>query len=144
MSSPVYLVAKKDNTHRFCVAFRQLNAITKKDVYALSYISTILDSFREAKYINTLDIRSAYWQVPLSKRSREYTAFTVPGRGLYHFKRMPFGLSNAPATFQRLADNVLGVDLQTFVYIYLDDTLVVSRDNESHLAHLELGFQRLQ
>lgn len=142
-SSPVCLVPKKDKTYRFCIDFRQLNAVTKKDAYPLPYISAILDNLRETKYISTLDIRSAYWQVPLSERSREYTDFTVPGRGLYHFKRMPFGLSNAPATFQRLVDNVLGVDLQPSVYIYLDDIVVVNRDFESHLKTLDLVFQRL-
>lgn len=143
-SSPVCLVPKKDGTYRFCVDFRQLNCVTKKDAYPLPYISAILDNLREAKYISSLDIKSAYWQVPLTQKAREYTAFTVPGRGLYQFKRMPFGLTNAPATFQRLVDSVLGADLQPLVMVYLDDIVIISKNFECHLQLLEKVFQRLK
>lgn len=142
-SSPVLLVPKKDGTTRFCVDYRKLNAVTKKDAYPLPYISSILDRLREARYLSSLDIKSAYWQVPISKASREKTAFTVPGLGLYHFKRMPFGLTNAPATFQRLIDTVLGADLQNHVLVYLDDIIVISRDFETHLEVLHKVFDRL-
>lgn len=143
-SSPVCLIPKKDGSYRFCIDFRQLNAVTKKDAYPLPYISSILDNLREAKYISTLDIKSAYWQVPLAEGCREYTAFTVPGRGLFHFRRMAFGLTNAPATFQRLVDQVLGIDLQPYVYIYLDDIVIANRDFETHLKTVSLVFERLR
>lgn len=96
-SSPVILMPKKDGTHRFYVDYRQLNAVSKKDAYPIPYVSAILDRSQGAKYLSLIDIHSAYWQVPLNPSSRELTAFTVPGRGLYHFKRMPFGLINTPA-----------------------------------------------
>lgn len=143
-SSPICLVPKKDGTYRFCVDYRQLNAVTRKDAYPLPYISSILDQLRSARYLSSIDIKSAYWQVPLKETCRDYTAFTVPGRGLYRFRRMPFGLTNAPATFQRLVDNVLGADLQPSVLVYLDDIIIVSQDFESHLQTLGKVLDRLR
>lgn len=142
-SSPVCLVPKKDGTYRFCIDFRQLNAVTKKDAYPLPYISSILDQLRNARYLSTIDIKSAYWQVPVKESCRDYTAFTVPGRGLYRFCRMPFGLTNAPATFQRLVDSILGPELQPSVLVYLDDIVVVSSDFNSHLEDLKNVLDRL-
>lgn len=97
-SSPILLVPKKDGGYRFCVDYRRLNAVTKKDAYPLPYVSATLDRLRDARYLSSLDIKSAYWQIPVKESSRELTAFTVPRRGLFHFKRMPFGLTNTPAT----------------------------------------------
>lgn len=143
-SSPICLVKKKDDTYRFCVDYRQLNAVTRKDAYPLPLISSILDRLRDAKYLSSLDIKSAYWQVPISESSRDLTAFTVPN-GLYRFKVMPFGLTNAPATWQRLIDSVLsGADLATSsVMVYLDDVIIVSQDSESHLKTLDKVFNLL-
>uniref|UniRef100_A0AAR5QHS1 RNA-directed DNA polymerase n=1 Tax=Dendroctonus ponderosae TaxID=77166 RepID=A0AAR5QHS1_DENPD len=143
-SSPVCLVRKKDDSYRFCIDFRKLNSVTRKDSYPIPYISAILDRLRNARYISSLDIKSAFWQVPLERSSRELTAFTVPGRNLYHFKRMPFGLTNAPATWQRLIDRVLGVDLENHVVVYLDDIVIISRTFEEHLKVLALVFDRLK
>lgn len=142
-SSPVLLVPKKDGTHRFVVDYRQLNKVTKKDAYPLPYVSAILDRLRNARFLSSLDIKSAYWQVPVKESSRELTAFTVPGRGLFHFKKMPFGLTNAPATWQRLLDRVLGADLEPYVFYYLDDIIVVSPDFETHVNLLNKIFERL-
>jgi hypothetical protein len=96
-SSPVCLVLKKDGDYRFCVDYRKLNSVTKPDAYPLLYISSILDQLRDCHYMSSIDIKSAFWQVDVAPDSREYTAFTVPGRGLYQFRRMPFGLINSPA-----------------------------------------------
>lgn len=142
-SSPVILVPKKDGTQRFCVDYRQLNAVTKKDAYPLPYVSAILDRLRDARYISSIDIKSAYWQVPIAENSRERTAFTVPGMGLFQFKRMPYGLTNAPATFQRLIDTVLGADLEDSCFVYLDDVIIISKDFESHLELLRKVLERL-
>lgn len=143
-SSPVCLVRKSDDSYRFCIDFRKLNAVTKKDSYPIPYISAILDKLRCAKFISSIDIKSAFWQVPLSERSREYTAFTVPGRNLYQFCRMPFGLTNAPATWQRIIDRVLGSDLEYNVMVYLDDIIIISESFEEHLKVLGLVFDRLR
>ena len=142
-SSPILLVPKKDSGYRFCVDYRKLNQVTKKDAYPIPYVSSILDRLRGAKYLSSLDIKSAYWQIPVSPCSREYTAFTVPGRGLYQFRRMPFGLSNAPAVWQRLIETVLGADLEPFVFVYLDDIIVISECFEDHLSILKKIFERV-
>ena len=143
-SAPILMVPKKDGSYRFCVDYRRLNKVTKKDAYPLPYISAILDRLRDAKYLSSLDIKSAYWQVPMAPESREFTAFTIPGRGLFHFRRMPMGLTNAPATWQRLIDQVLGADLEPHVLVYLDDIIVISADFETHLRVLDQVMTRLR
>ena len=98
-SSPVVIVRKKDGKPRFCIDFRRVNDVTEKDAYPLPQIPATLDKLRGAVYLTSLDLRSSYWQVPLSPGSRPITAFTVPGRGLMQFRVMPFGLHSAPTTF---------------------------------------------
>ena len=142
-SAPILMVPKKDGSYRFCVDYRRLNKVTKRDAYPLPYISAILDRLRDAKYLSSLDIKSAYWQVPVAESSREYTAFTVPGRGLFQFRRMPMGLTNAPATWQRLIDRVLGADLEPYVLVYLDDIVIISPDFDTHLEILDKVMTRL-
>ena len=100
-ASPVVLVKKKDNTDRFCVDFRRLNAVTRKDSYPLPRIDDALDALNGTRYFSTMDLMSGYWQVEMDPESREHTAFTTYG-GLYEFLVMPFGLTNAPSTHQRL------------------------------------------
>lgn len=82
-SSPILLVQKIDGSYRFCVDFRKLNAVTERDSYPLPYVSHTLDKLRDARYLSTLDVKSAFWQVSVEKGSRQYSAFTVPGRGLF-------------------------------------------------------------
>jgi hypothetical protein len=142
-SSPILLVKKKDGTYRFCVDFRKLNAVTAKDSYPIPYVSHTLDKLRDSKYLTTLDIKSAYWQIKMADESKQFTAFTVPNRGLYQFKRLPFGLHNAPATFQRCIDLVIGHDLEPNVFVYLDDVIVVTKTFEEHVKILEDVLLRL-
>ncbi|GFW53059.1 retrovirus-related Pol polyprotein from transposon 412 [Trichonephila clavipes] len=102
-ASPIVLVRKKDGSTRFCVDYRKLNDVTKKDSYPLSRIDDTLDTLSGHKWFSTLDLKSGYWQVEIHPEDREKTAFTS-GQGLWQFKVMPFGLCNAPATFERLME----------------------------------------
>ncbi|KMQ87325.1 enzymatic polyprotein endonuclease reverse [Lasius niger] len=144
MELPHRRSAKNDGTHRFCIDFRKLNAVSRKDAYPLPHIAATLDKLRGARYLSTLDLRNGYWQVSLAPESRAATAFTVPGKGLMQFKTMPFGLHSAPATFQRLLDSVLGPELKPNVLVYLDDIVVASRTFDEHLEHLAEVFRRLR
>ena len=105
-SSPVVLVGKKDGTIRFCIDYRKLNKVTKKDTYPLPRIDETLEILGKAKFASTLDLFSGYWQIPLAHKDKEKTAF-VCHEGLFQFTVMPFGLTNAPATFQRAMELVL-------------------------------------
>jgi predicted aspartyl protease len=118
-SSPVVLVKKKDGTPRFCVDYRKLNAITSRDVYPLPRIDDTLYSLGSAKIFSTLDLTSSYWQIQLDDRSKPKSAF-ITRRGLFEFIRMPFGLSNTPATMQRLMDSVLSGLKWQVCLVYLD------------------------
>ena len=104
-SIPVVIVNKKDNTKRFCVDFRQLNKITKKNSYPLPVIDEILALLGKARYFTTLDLKSGYWQVAMDEGDREKT-FTCHA-GLFEFNVMPFGLANGPSVFEELMSEVL-------------------------------------
>lgn len=142
-SSPVVLVKKK-GTYRFCIDFRKLNQASQKDAYPLLQVLAILDKLRGARYLSTLDLKDGYWQVPLETGSRPATAFTIPGRGLFQFRVIPFGLYSAPATFQRLLDTVMGPKLEPHVLVYLDDIIVASPTLEAHQQHFAEVFHRLR
>ena len=139
-ASPVILVKKKDGSWRFCVDYRRLNKVTIKDVYPLPRIDDILDSLQGAKYFSALDLKSGYWQIELEEKDKSKTAFVTPD-GLYEFNVMPFGLSNAPSTFERLMDNVLRGLKWKICLCYIDDVVVFSPDIETHLKRLEAIFQ---
>lgn len=134
-ASPVVLVAKKDGTLRFCVDYRRLNKITKKDVYPLPRIDDSLDRLRHARYFSSIDLRSGYWQIEVDERDREKTAFITPD-GLYEFKVLPFGLCSAPATFQRMMDGVLSDLKWQSCLVYLDDVVIFSNTFDEHLDRL--------
>ena len=143
-SSPVVMHLKSDGTHRPCIDFRKINELTKKDAYPLPNMNEILSKLRNARYISTLDLSQAYFQVPLDKNSKEYTAFTISGRGLYQFTRLPFGLSNSPATFQRLMDGIITPEMDGREYCYLDDIVIVSKTFEEHLHWLRIVIMRVK
>lgn len=141
-SSPVVLVRKKSGEHRFCIDYRRLNNVTKRDVYPLPRMDDVFDRLAGAQYFSTLDLKNGYWQVPVAGGDRQKTAFITPD-GLYEFTRLPFGLSNAPATFQRLMDRVLNRLKWTACLVYLDDILVFGRTFEEHQERLDLVLNAL-
>jgi len=141
-ASNVVLVRKKDLSLRLCVDFRQLNKRTIKDAYALPRIHDILDNLGGGKYFTVLDMKSGYHQVELHDDHKERTAFTVGSLGFYQYDRLPFGLSNAPATYQRMMEQVLDELNGTVCHIYLDDVIIVSNSFKEHLAHIKQVFQR--
>lgn len=143
-SSPVVLVKKKNKKYRFCIDFRKINEVSEKDAYPLPQVNATLDKLRNVKYISTIDLENGYWQVPLDEKSKPITAFTVPGRGLFQFKVMPFGLHSASATFQRFLNTIIGPDLEPFVFVYLDDIIVIGRTLTEHMEKLREVFKRLR
>ncbi|XP_036000896.1 uncharacterized protein LOC118565187 [Fundulus heteroclitus] len=142
-ASPVVLVRKKDGGVRWCVDYRSLNSLTIKDAYPLPQIEECLDVVGGATMFSTLDLQSGYWQVAVDNNDREKTAF-ITKWGLYEYTRMPFGLCNAPSTFQRAMELVLrGLQWETLL-IYLDDVIVVGNGVDQSLDRLEQVFQRFQ
>lgn len=141
-ASPVVLVRKKDGGVRWCVDYRRLNNLTIKDAYPLPKIEECLDVLGGATMFSTLDLQSGYWQIAVDDKDREKTAF-VTRWGLYEYTRMPFGLCNAPSTFQRAMELVLrGFQWETLL-IYLDDIIVLGRGVDESLDRLTQAFERL-
>ena len=142
-ASPVVLIRKPNGKIRFCIDFRKLNSRTKRDAYSLPRIDEMYDCLHGARWFSSLDIKSAYWQVEVAEEDKEKTAFTVGPLGFYECNRMPFGLCNAPATFQRLMENCLGdLNMQSCL-IYHDDIVVYSKTLDEHVERLSLVFDRL-
>ena len=139
--SPVHFVKKADGSPRLVVDFRVLNEVTLPEHFVIPRVNDILSALEGCQWFSTLDLASGYWQVPLAEEDAWKTAFLTP-RGCFEFTVMPFGLRNAPATFQRLMSEVLR-DLTTGVAVYIDDVLVFSRTWEEHLRLLRAVFVRL-
>ncbi|CAG2218766.1 Transposon Ty3-G Gag-Pol polyprotein,Transposon Ty3-I Gag-Pol polyprotein [Mytilus edulis] len=140
-SAPIVVVKKKDDTHRFCTDFRQINKITKSLSYPLPLIDDILAQLGNAKYISSCDLKSGFWQVLMDEKDREKTAFACH-RGLFEYNVMPFGLQNSPAVFSQLMEIVL--ENLPFAIAYIDDVLIYSETLEDHLSHIQQVFDRLR
>lgn len=143
-NNPVTMAPKANGEVRFCLDSRKLNQVSKHDAYPLPYINNILDQLRDARFLSSIDLKAAFWQIPLTPSSKEKTAFTVPSRGLFQFKVMCFGLTSAPATQQRLMDRLFGPEFNGRVFIYLDDIVVVSKTFEEHIELLSKVVDRLR
>lgn len=142
-SSGIVLVTKKDGSKRFCIDYRKLNDATVKDSYPLPRIDDTLEQLAGAKWFSCLDLNSGYWQVEVQEEDRPKTAFNSR-RGLYEFRVMPFGLCNAPATFERLMETVLAGLHWQICLIYLDDIIIHGHDFQSMLANLDSVLARLE
>ena len=142
-SSNVVIVRKKDGTIRFCIDFRKLNQRTINDAYAIPRIEDSLHLLAGSKFFTKLDLKAGYWQVELKEEDKAKTAFQVGNIGFYECNRMPFGLCNAPATFQRLMERAMGELNLKDCLIYLDDIIIFSESFDQHLERLEAVFKRL-
>lgn len=140
-NSPPVLARKSDGLYRLCIDFRKLHSRTKKHAHPIPNVDRLLDKFANAKYISKIDMTLAFLQVKIVPECRDYTAFSVEGRGQYRFKRMCFGLTNSPSTYQEMMDQLIrslppGAD--DHVFSYLDDLCIVTETFEDHLKWLEI------
>lgn len=141
--APAVFVQKKSGEIRLCVDYRELNKKTQKDAYPLPLPDEVQDKLAGSTIFSTLDLQSGYWQLPVNPEDCYKTAFCPgPGMGLFQFQRMPFGLTGAPSSFQRLMNQIFrGLP---FVTTYVDDILIHSADKNQHLHHLREVLSRLR
>ena len=142
-ASPIVLVKKKDGSFRFCVDYRKLNAITQREARPLPRVDDLLDALQGYNLFSTLDLRSGYWQLSMDPGDREKTAFITPN-GLWEFLRVPYGLSGAPACFDRAIKIAMsGLNYDTCL-CYFDDLIVPSTNIKQHCERLESVLDRLR
>ncbi|XP_055522976.1 uncharacterized protein LOC129717160 [Wyeomyia smithii] len=141
-ASALVPVRKTNGKLRVCLDSRRINAWTKKDSYPMRNMGGIFHRLGKAKYYSVVDLKDAYFQIPLKEECRDYTAFRTP-QGLFRFKVCPFGLTNAPFTMCRLMDRVIGFDLEPNVFVYLDDIVIATKTFEDHVRLLRTVAERL-
>ena len=135
-SNAVVLVHKKDGGLGFCIDFQKLNAQTRKDAFPLPQIHDAIDVLSGSKYYTTVDLLPGFWQTPMEESSKQYTAFTVGMLGFFQCECMPFGLCNAPATFQWLMTNRPRELNYSACFVYLDNVVIYSSTEEEHIKCL--------
>ena len=141
-ASPVVIVPKKDGSIRLCVDYRKLNSVTLPDRFPLPRMDDLLHAAKSTRFMSTLDLQSGYHQVEVAEEDRDKTCLITPF-GTFRFKRMPFGLRNAPATFQRLIERFKSGIMKVCILAYLDDIIICSKSFQEHLEDLDLVFKRL-
>lgn len=141
--APVLFVKKKDGSIRMCVDYRALNKITVKNKYPLPRIDELLDRLKGAKYFSKIDLRSGYHQVRIEESDVPKTAFRTR-YGHFEFLVLPFGLTNAPATFMHMMQSIFRPHLDDFVIVFLDDILIYSKTRDEHEQHVEKVLQLLR
>ena len=140
-SSPCLLVPKGDGTYRFCTDFRKVNSVTKSDSFPIPRVEDCIDRIGSSKYVTKFDLLKGFWQVPLTDRAKEISAFVTPD-GLFQYIVMPFGMKNAHATFQRMINKVIaGLE---GCQGYIDDVVVYDDTWEQHLTRVRSFFTRLR
>ncbi|KAL0828840.1 hypothetical protein ABMA28_003751 [Loxostege sticticalis] len=139
-ASPIVLVRKKSGDIRMCIDYRALNKKTVKEKYPMPLIDDQIDTLAGNSFFTTLDLASGYYQVPIREDDKHKTAFVTP-EGHYEFNRMPFGLANAPATFQRLMNQILGNARHGEALAYLDDVIIPSKSISEGMDRLQLVLQ---
>ena len=142
-ASPVVLVKKKNGEIRFCTDYRKLNSITRRDNHPLPRIDDMLERFLGSKWFSSLDIASGYWQIEIEEMDKPKTAL-ITQEGLYEYNVMPFGLCNAPATFQRLMHKVLGELIYSCAPVYIDDINIHSKMFEEHLIDIRNVLEKIR
>ena len=140
MEFSLYLVPKPNGTFRVCMDYHKVNSVTITDTFPIPRIKNCIDNIGQAKYVTKFDLLKGFWQIPLTDRANEISAFVTPD-GLYEYKVMPFDMKNTPATFQRLFNslifNLVGCNS------YIDDAVIFNEQWEQHLQTIRNFFDRL-
>ena len=141
-ASTVLLVPKPDGSVRFCINYRPLNAITKRDGYLMPRVDDSLAALKGSNFFSSLDLSSAFWQIPMDDASKDLTTFATPD-GVWRYNRMPFGLVNGPAVFSRFIDGVLSDLKWSVCLVYMDDVLIHTRTMAEHVTAMRSIFERI-
>ena len=129
--SPLWVVAKKGNELRMVIDYRHIKKDTDQDAYPLPVIDDILDQLGHAKFLSAFDMSAGFHQIPLNETSKKYTAFST-SQDHYESNRMPFGLKNSPATFQRMMDNAFRDLIGRECFVYIEDIAIIGKTLEEH------------
>jgi len=143
-SSPAVFVRKPDQSLRFCIDYRRLNAKTVKDNHYLPIIDEAFDRLSGSKWFSTLDLKAGYWQLDMHPDDIKYTGFTAGCLGFFEWCRLPMGLTNSGATFQRMIESVMGSLNLQICLLYLDDVIVFSEDEDTHLQRLDIVLTKIE